>query len=114
VHCRRIQERRGRERLLAQTDRVRNQQLFSATASNTGRKGEEREKRTDKSPMEGEAGGEGRGGGEIEDGVHSRISPLALRSVVGSSTSRCLGLLVRECAWVSFLFKFEMKSIKMI
>ena len=35
----------------------------------TGRKGEER---TDESPVEGEAGGGGRGG-VIEDGIHSRF-----------------------------------------
>ena len=63
------QERRHRERLLAQTSLVRNQKLFSAAASN-GRNGEER---TDESPVEGEAGGGGRGG-EIEDEVHSRAS----------------------------------------
>ena len=68
VHCRRAQERRRRERLLAQTARVRNQKLFSAAASN-GRNGEER---TDESPVEGEAGGGGRGG-VIEDGIHSRF-----------------------------------------
>jgi len=98
------QERRHRERLLAQTSMVRNQKLFSAAASN-GRNGEER---TDESPVEGEAGGGGRGG-EIEDEVHSRASarwlcaPLRMKCsawrLVQVSTSK--SFFKRRKAWMT-------------
>ena len=102
------QERRHRERLLAQTSLVRNQKLFSAAASN-GRNGEER---TDESPVEGEAGGGGRGG-EIEDEVHSRASarwlcaPLRMKCsawrLVQVSTSKSFFKETRILAACSFL-----------